>query len=57
LAAGLAAGTAIGVVNGMLVARLKLSAVVVTLGTLTFATGLADEISDGSSMLGLLERA
>lgn len=53
LAAGLAAGTAMGVVNGILIARLKLSPFVVTLGTLTFATGLANEISDGTSVVGL----
>lgn len=53
LAAGLAAGTAMGLVNGVLIARLKLSPFVVTLGTLTFATGLANEISDGTSVVGL----
>ena len=45
LVAGLATGTAMGVVNGLLIAWLALSPFVVTLGTLTFATGLANELS------------
>jgi ribose/xylose/arabinose/galactoside ABC-type transport system permease subunit len=53
LAAGVAAGTAMGFVNGLLIAWLKLSPFVVTLGTLTFATGLANELSDGTSVVGL----
>lgn len=53
LVAGLAAGTAMGVANGVLIAALKLSPFVVTLGTLTFATGLANELSDGTSVVGL----
>jgi ribose/xylose/arabinose/galactoside ABC-type transport system permease subunit len=53
IAAGVAAGTAMGFVNGILIAGLKLSPFVVTLGTLTFATGLANELSDGTSVVGL----
>jgi ribose/xylose/arabinose/galactoside ABC-type transport system permease subunit len=53
LVAGLATGTAMGVVNGLLIAWLALSPFVVTLGTLTFATGLANELSDGTSVVGL----
>ena len=53
LVAGLATGTAMGIVNGLLIAWLALSPFVVTLGTLTFATGLANELSDGTSVVGL----
>lgn len=48
-----AAGAAVGLVNGILIAGLSISPFVVTLGTLTFLGGLANQLSDGSSVSGL----
>jgi ribose/xylose/arabinose/galactoside ABC-type transport system permease subunit len=44
---GMLTGTAVGLFNGMLVARLRLSPFVVTLGTLSIAKGLALTITGG----------
>jgi ribose/xylose/arabinose/galactoside ABC-type transport system permease subunit len=52
MAVGLAAATAVGLVNGLLVAKLRVSPFVVTLGMLTFLNGLANELSDGASVSG-----
>jgi ribose/xylose/arabinose/galactoside ABC-type transport system permease subunit len=53
--AGLGAGLAVGVTNGLLVARLGVTPFVATLGMLAFARGLANQISDGASVSGLPE--
>jgi ribose transport system permease protein len=50
---GLAAGALIGLVNGVLVAVLRVTPFVVTLGTLTFLTGYGNQISGGQSIGGL----
>jgi ribose/xylose/arabinose/galactoside ABC-type transport system permease subunit len=51
--AGLGAATAVGLVNGVLIARFRISPFVATLGMLTFVYGLANHISDGRSVFGL----
>jgi ribose/xylose/arabinose/galactoside ABC-type transport system permease subunit len=45
--AAVAAGTVVGVANGLLVARAKITDFIVTLGTLSAAAGLALILSDG----------
>lgn len=50
---GIAAGALVGLVNGLLIAGLSISPFVVTLGMLTFLGGLANQMSDGSSVSGL----
>lgn len=50
---GIASATAVGLVNGILIARLGISPFVATLGMLTFIVGLANELSDGASVFGL----
>jgi ribose/xylose/arabinose/galactoside ABC-type transport system permease subunit len=50
---GLSAGTAVGVVNGFMIAVLGITPFVATLGMLTFLTGFADELSEGASVNGL----
>jgi len=53
IALGLLAGTAVGFVNGVLIARLSVSPFVVTLGMLTFLTGLSNHLSGGASVPSL----
>lgn len=48
--AGLATGAAVGLTNGAIIAYLKVSPFIATLGTLTFATGLANQVSQGTSI-------
>ena len=50
---GLAAGAAIGLVNGVFVAGLRISPFIVTLAMLTFLNGFANQISSGASVFGL----
>src|SRR3954466_8587572 len=50
---GLAAGTAIGLVNGVLIAGLRLSPFIITLAMLTFLGGFANQLSSGASVFGL----
>ncbi len=50
---GLAAAAAVGLVNGILIAKFRLSPFVATLGMMTFVTGLANHISNGRSVFGL----
>jgi ribose/xylose/arabinose/galactoside ABC-type transport system permease subunit len=52
---GLAAGALIGLVNGIVIARLGVTPFVATLGMMTFLTGFANELSAGSSIAGLPE--
>ena len=51
MALGLGIGLAIGILNGFLVARLKLDSVVATLGTSTLATGIIIQLTGGSSIV------
>jgi ribose transport system permease protein len=48
----LAIGLAVGVVNGLLVTRIRIASVVATLGTLGMAEGLAQMYTGGSSIFG-----
>lgn len=50
---GIAVATAVGLVNGILIARLRVSPFVATLGMMTFAIGLANHLSNGRSIFGL----
>jgi ribose/xylose/arabinose/galactoside ABC-type transport system permease subunit len=52
LLAGTAAAAALGLVNGVLISRFGLSAFVVTLGMLSFARGLALELTNGTPITG-----
>lgn len=52
LIAGVAAASLLGLVNGVLIARFGLSAFVVTLGMLSFARGLALELTNGTPITG-----
>lgn len=49
--AGMAAGAACGLVNGMLTAYLSLAPFIVTLGTMTFLRGLAYTITEGQPIV------
>ncbi len=51
--AGIAAGGLVGLVNGILIARLNVTPFVTTLGMLTFLRGLADQLGNGGSIVGL----
>lgn len=51
--AGVLAGTAVGVVNGILVAYLRISAIVATLATLTTVGGLSYIVTDGTTLYGM----
>lgn len=53
--AGLAAGTLVGMVNGFLVAYMKLSAFVATLATMTTVGGLAFIVTSGTTLYGMPE--
>jgi ribose transport system permease protein len=46
-------GTAIGVVNGLLITRVKLPPFIVTLGTLTAVTGATDLLNNGGEITNL----
>lgn len=52
---GLLLGALIGVVNGLLVAYLRLSAFVATLATMTSVSGIAFVVTNGSTLFGLPE--
>lgn len=52
LVAGIGAAGFLGLVNGVLIARFGLSAFVVTLGMLSFARGLALEVTGGTPITG-----
>jgi ribose transport system permease protein len=53
IAAALALGLVVGVLNGVLVVRLGVSAFVVTLGMLTALAGIAIALTDGAQVIGL----
>jgi len=50
---GVVVGAAVGLLNGLLVTRLKISAFVVTLGTMGVALGVAQVLTSGSNVAGL----
>ncbi len=53
IAVMLLAGTAIGVLNGVLITRIKLPPFIVTLGTLTAITGATDLLNNGTEITTL----
>ncbi|MDF2618534.1 MAG: inner-rane translocator [Xanthobacteraceae bacterium] len=53
LAAGLGSGAAVGLINGLCVARLKVSGFVVTLGTMSATAGVALMITSGIPVYGM----
>jgi ribose transport system permease protein len=53
IAAMLAAGTAIGVINGVLITRIKLPPFIVTLGTLTAISGGTNLLNNGTEITNL----
>ena len=52
VAAGLAVGTAAGVLNGLLVTRLKIPSLIATLATASVANGLAFAVTGGVAFVG-----
>ncbi len=50
---GVALGAGIGLINGLLIAKVGVTPFVTTLGMLTFLKGLADELGNGGSIIGL----
>lgn len=50
---GVLAGAAMGLLNGLLVTRLRINSFVVTLGTMGVGIGLAQVITNGSNVIGL----
>lgn len=53
IAAGIGTGAAVGTVNGVLVSHYRIQPVIVTIAMLTFARGLAFELTDGFPITGL----
>src|SRR5579875_4005552 len=53
IVAMLAAGTLVGLLNGVLITRLKLPPFIVTLGTLTAITGATDLLNGGNEITSL----
>ncbi|HLS49283.1 MAG TPA: ABC transporter permease, partial [Actinomycetaceae bacterium] len=53
--AGLAVGLGIGIVNGILVAYLGISAIIATLATMTTFSGLAFIVTSGTTLYGMPE--
>ena len=49
-AGGLLAGTLVGCINGVLIARFKVTPFVATLGVMTFLSGLSDQLSHRGSV-------
>ncbi len=50
---GILAGTAVGIVNGLVIAVLGVTPFITTLGMLTFLHGLADQLGNGGTIAGL----
>jgi len=55
IAVGLLAATVVGLVNGILISRFRVSPFVATLGMMTFVIGLSNHLSNGRSIFGLPE--
>ena len=53
IALGLIAGLMVGLANGLLIAAFGVTPFVTTLGMLTFLRGLADQLGNGGSIVGL----
>lgn len=53
VAAGVACGAAVGLINGYLIGRFRLQPVIVTIAMLSFARGLAFQLTRGSPVTGL----
>lgn len=52
IAVGLLVGALLGLINGLLVKTMKISPLIVTLGTMAVFTGMAYVVSDGKSVFG-----
>lgn len=52
IAVGLLVGALLGLINGLLVKTMKISPLIVTLGTMAIFTGMAFVVSDGKSVFG-----
>ena len=50
--AALAAGTGIGLINGLLVTRLRINSLLVTIGTMIVVKGIALSVADGQNVSG-----
>jgi ribose/xylose/arabinose/galactoside ABC-type transport system permease subunit len=50
---GVVAGTAVGVVNGLIISVLGVTPFITTLGMLTFLRGFADQLGNGGTIAGL----
>jgi len=50
---GVLVGGTVGLINGLGIAALRVTPFVMTLGTLTFARGLADQVGNGGTITGL----
>jgi ribose transport system permease protein len=55
LLCGVLAGTLVGVVNGQIVSRLKIPAIIATLGTYTIVRGISNLVAGGMSVFGMSE--
>jgi ribose transport system permease protein len=55
LVCGILAGTVVGILNGQLVARLKIPAIIATLGTYTIVRGISNLVAGGMSVFGMPE--
>ncbi len=53
IVAGVLVGAGVGLVNGIGIAALRITPFVMTLGMLTFARGLADQLGNGGTITGL----
>ena len=53
LLCGVLAGTLVGLINGLIVARLNIPAIITTLGTYTIVRGLSNLVAGGMSVFGL----
>ena len=56
LLCGILAGTGIGFLNGLIVSKLKIPAIIATLGTYTIVRGLSNLVAGGMSVFGMPEQ-
>jgi ribose transport system permease protein len=53
LVCGVLSGTVVGLINGLIVSRLKIPAIITTLGTYTVVRGLSNLVAGGMSVFGM----
>ena len=56
LLCGVLAGTLVGLLNGLIVTKLKIPAIIATLGTYTIVRGLSNLVAGGMSVFGMPEQ-